>query len=189
MPWVYAAVAGSVLGVAMGYIAGRLPIAPILQSLGAAITAAVLGALTVGLLWFLRPPQSRGVGLVAISIGPETLLFLVGLGVCVALLHIGLGLFSASRPALALHRAVVLGCLGGSVRSVADGRSDGGDHALELNRVWVRGSLAETVGDRRHVHVSLPDPRAPFAPAPSTRFPYGSRSLGIGDWRILSATR
>ena len=111
MPWVYAAVAGSVLGLAMGYIAERLLIAPILQSLGAALTAAVLGALSVGLLWFLRPPQTRGV--VFLSIGPETLLFLVGLGVCVALLHIGLGLFSASRTALALHRALVLGCLGG----------------------------------------------------------------------------
>jgi len=113
MPWLYALVIGMVVGFAVGFIIERLPLPPLLQSIGATFVAMALGAISVGLVWFLRPRSSGGSGAVSFYIDTRSLLFLLASGVLIALLHTVLGRFSVSAPALARHRTVILGCLGG----------------------------------------------------------------------------
>jgi hypothetical protein len=112
MTWVYAILIGVVVGLAIGYTAEQVPIAPIFQSVAAALIAMAVTAPAVMLLWFwlLPPPQSGGLGAVSFGLGLPLLgvLFVVPVA-----LHVALGWAGGISPALANHRAIVLGCAGG----------------------------------------------------------------------------
>jgi hypothetical protein len=112
MPWLTAIGVGIVVGIVIGYAAERVPVAPLLQSIVAALFAMVLGAVAATAIAFLRPPASGG-GAIGMAIGVGDMLVLLGVGVFVAGLHILLGRVSGLMPALAHHRAITLGCFGG----------------------------------------------------------------------------
>jgi hypothetical protein len=105
---------GLVIGLTIGYVAEHVPVPPVLQSVGAALVATVLGAITVALIWFMRPSQTGGLGAVSVGIVEGTLPLVGVLCVLVVVaVHVGLGRLSATLPAVANHRPIVLGCLGG----------------------------------------------------------------------------
>lgn len=109
MLWLYAAAIGIVVGLGLGYLAERVPIAPVVQSVAAALMAMLVGTVLMGLIWLIRP---GGLGGVFIGIGVDNILIVAGLCLLVAVVHIVLGRASVP-PALANHRAMVLGCAGG----------------------------------------------------------------------------
>jgi hypothetical protein len=104
---------GAVAGIIAGYVCGRLPIAPLTQSIAAAILSSVLGSVARATLWFWHPPPHAEV--LAVSFG----LFesLLGLGAAVlggAVLHFALGWAGTTiHPSLAAHRGAIIGLLAG----------------------------------------------------------------------------
>jgi pimeloyl-ACP methyl ester carboxylesterase len=114
MFWLYAILIGLILGALIGYTAKYVPIAPVLQSVGAAMVGMPLGALSMAILWFARLIETGSGGLGAVSAGiAETILLVVVVipGLVAAALHWILGRFA---PGLKNHRPVILGCIGAS---------------------------------------------------------------------------
>jgi hypothetical protein len=113
MPWLFATFIGIALGVAVGYVVERVPVAPVLRSVAAAWTSMVLGAIAMLMAWPMFPRQTPDAGVVGFAVGSGSLVQLVGVPcVLAAVLHIVLGQFKNVAPSLIGHRPIVLGCLG-----------------------------------------------------------------------------
>ena len=57
----------ALVGAGLGYIAGRVPISPLIQSVGAALLGWIAGSATRVVVWFLRNPPDSGIA--AVSVG------------------------------------------------------------------------------------------------------------------------
>ena len=110
---------GGALGALVGYMAERLPVPSVVQSIGAAILGGVLASAACGIAWILRPPPDASV--MAISLG----LFEFGVaslivGALAGALHVALGWASSSDYAVvATHRGVIIGVVGGICAALA----------------------------------------------------------------------
>ena len=113
MPWLYAIVLGIVVGLAVGFIAERLPLHPLLRSIGRLRGDGPRCNLSRGGL-VPEPERERQVGAPSVFMSDtRSVLFLLASCVFIAALHRVLGRFQVSAPTLARHRTVILGCLGG----------------------------------------------------------------------------
>jgi hypothetical protein len=117
-----------VVGFATGYLAQRVPVAPVLQSAGAAVVGMLLASLAAGMIWLLRPSPDAGVLAVSIGIAEGVL---IGLAVAfvAGVIHAILGW--AGHAALASHRGILLGLLGALYGAIASMSGFGAVHALK----------------------------------------------------------
>jgi hypothetical protein len=108
MQWLWWLTVGVVIGLAAGWTAGRMPVTPLAQSVGAFLVALAAGN-ELALWWELRHDRSSYWGF-----GVENVLCLAILGLTAAVLHIGLDRVGAQwfHP-LGDHLPLLLGCLGG----------------------------------------------------------------------------
>jgi hypothetical protein len=115
MTFIYAVVIGAALGLAIGAVAERVPVSPILQSVAAAFAAAVVSVVAATVVVNVRSQAGTGgVAVAAVGISVFVLLAFVALvAVLAAAGHAVLGQFSGAAPALANHRPVVLGSVAG----------------------------------------------------------------------------
>jgi hypothetical protein len=116
MSWVFATTIGAAVGVVAGAIAERLPIAPLLQTLGASAGALVLSPVLLVVVWSRLPAQSGSGGIGAVSAGiSELVVFAIvpALFVVFAGLHVALGRLGTSSPWIAHHRAIILASIAG----------------------------------------------------------------------------
>jgi hypothetical protein len=115
MCWVLATVVGSGCGILMGVLAERLPFAPVLRSVLAAVAASLavlVASMVTAALWMRRSSghfelafgydiEVEGLAAVATCIG------------IVAALHVLVGRFAAGWPRVARHRPILFGIFGG----------------------------------------------------------------------------
>lgn len=115
MLWLQAVTIALAVGVAAGWGAGQLPIAPLAQSVAGFLVAMLVGNGWT-LVWWTRRYCSGSY----FGVGLDNLAYVAILGVGAAVLHAGLGsLGTVWIPALETHRAVVLGCAGGLVGTLS----------------------------------------------------------------------
>jgi pimeloyl-ACP methyl ester carboxylesterase len=115
MLWLYAIVIGIALGVVLGYAAEYVPVAPVLQSVGAAMVAMPVAANAMVILWSLLPTDTGSGGLGAVSVGISSAIFsvvLVAPPLLAAVFHLLLGRLSWLSPRLQDHRPIILGAFG-----------------------------------------------------------------------------
>jgi hypothetical protein len=119
MTYPIALLIGVVAGVATGYVAARVPVPPILQSVGAAVVGMLLASLAAAVVWLLRPPPDATV--LAVNFGMRRA-GVVGacLAVGAAALHATLDRAGgATLPALAGRRAILFGLIGAMYGAVS----------------------------------------------------------------------
>lgn len=115
MTLLFRVASGFALGAAVGLLAEWLFSKPLVQSLVAVPLGWVVGLLATALMWFAWPDRAADTRAISVSVGlAEGTVSTLPLLALSAGLHAGLGWAgSAVHPALASHRAVVLGVLGG----------------------------------------------------------------------------
>jgi hypothetical protein len=110
---------GGALGALAGYVAERLPIPPVIQSIGAAIGGGILASVACGIAWLLRPPPDASVMAIGFGIFEFGVASLI-LGALAGALHMALGRASSSGiSVLATHRGVITGVVGGVYAAIA----------------------------------------------------------------------
>jgi len=124
---VWAAGATLVIGVGSGFLAARLPVRAIGQSVAAAFAGWVLGSLTGVALRLIEPAREAGIAAVSLGIAEGALgcVFVVGTSVA---LHLILGWAASTvHPAFASWRPLLLGLIGavGGVFAYAGGDISG----------------------------------------------------------------
>jgi hypothetical protein len=109
----YALVIGVVIGVVIGAIAERVPVVPLLQCLGAVLVSMLLSAIVAALVVSVQPRELDEVTAVSVGIDFRILLmYAAGAAAVTTALHTLLGRLGGV-PALAQHRPMILGCIGG----------------------------------------------------------------------------
>jgi hypothetical protein len=122
---------GVIVGLSVGYVAGRLPIAPVFQSITAGMVAMFLAAICAAIVWVMRPPLDAAV--VAVSFGiRENVMLLAAVLLTTIVAHLVMGWLSGLvHPALATHRAVAMGVVGALVSAVGSVSGFAGAHPLK----------------------------------------------------------
>jgi hypothetical protein len=111
--WPFLLLIGVLVGVVVGYAMQRLPMKPILQTMGAALISWALASVAGLVLWLSRPPRDVGVLAVSFGVG-ETLVAALVVLVVAAAIHAGLGWASSqSNPAMLTYRPIIVGVLAG----------------------------------------------------------------------------
>ena len=108
MQWLQSITVGVGLGLAAGWGAERIPLTPLVQSVGAFLAALAIG--NVLPFWW----EHRHAGSGYFVFGVDNVLYLAILGITAAALHMGLDRLATQwvHP-LVSHPAVILGCVGG----------------------------------------------------------------------------
>lgn len=116
MTYPIAVLLGLFIGLATGYLAERVRVAPIMQSAGAAVAGMLLASLCAAVIWLLRPPPY--VGVIAVSFGAaDMILTTLGVALGAAAVHAVLGW--TGHAALARHRGILLGLTGALYGAIA----------------------------------------------------------------------
>ena len=108
----WAAGATLVIGLGSGFLAARLPVRAIGQSVAAAFASWVLGCLTGVALRLIEPARQAGVTAIRLGIAEGALgcVFVIGTGVA---LHLVLGWAASTlHPAFASWRPLLIGLIG-----------------------------------------------------------------------------
>ena len=123
MHGLYATLIGIIVGSIVGLTAEHVRVASLVQSVAAFLIAVLLADVST-LLWWPRAPEAGQVGYTYLSIGFDNLFYLGILCILAGVLHAGLGrVGSVLFPALASHRAIILGLAGALCGALSDVRA------------------------------------------------------------------